>query len=311
MSQPDIGTLRADCRSGDPDKQLPALLELIKIHAESSLPDIIPLLSSPDEEVRAEAARAVGYLGSGQASSLGPLLLPLLSDSNELVRDEAVEALGLVIYPPASAALKGILRNDPSWMVRASVAEALGSYLDATVLHELEQVLHDGQEEAEVQAYAARSLFQYPQTDRRKNSNFAPLPALPDMNNINTNIPKRSSDFALGRIADAAYLPTLDGLIAGSSKEPRVRAALLATGYRLGGQQYLDQLLGLLGRANESESWSLLNEVQDLVESSQRSRLVADSTRIRAALRTTALRWPLTAQHVQEIEGQLPPPLDD
>jgi HEAT repeat protein len=269
MSQPDIDALRADCRSDDSDKQLPALLELIKIHDEASLPDITPLLASPDEEVRAEAARAVGYLGSGQALSLGPLLLPLLSDANELVRDEVVEALGLVIYPPASAALKGILRNDPSWIVRASAAEALGSYQDTTVLPEIEQVLHDGQEESEVQAYAARSL---------------------------------------GWIADAAYLPTLDNLIAGSSKEPRIRAALLAAGYRLGGQQYLDQLLDLLEHANEPESWSLLNEVQDLVENSQQSRLVADNSRIRAALRTTALRWPLTAQHVQEIEAQLPPP---
>jgi carbamoyltransferase len=41
-------------------------------------------------------------------------------------------------------------------------------------------------------------LLQYPQTDRRKSSNSVPLPALPHMNNVSTNIPKRSSDFALG-----------------------------------------------------------------------------------------------------------------
>jgi HEAT repeat protein len=269
MSQPDIKSLRADCRSGDPDKQLPALLELIKLHDEPSLPDITPLLTSPDEQVREEAARAVGYLGSAQASSLGPLLLPLLSDSNELVRDEAVEALGLVIYPPASTALKDILRNDPSWIVRASAAEALGNYQDATILPELDQVLHDQQEEAEVQAYAARSL---------------------------------------GRIADAAYRPTLDALITGGSTEPQVRAALLAAGYRLGGQQYLDPLLDLLEHASEPESWALLTEVQDLVEENQPSTLLADNTRIRAALQTTATRWPLTAKHVQEIADQLPPP---
>jgi HEAT repeat protein len=269
MSQPDIESLRADCRSGDPDKQLPALLELIKIHDEPSLPDIIPLLTSPDEQVRAETARAVGYLGAAQAQSLGPLLLPLLNDSNELVRDEAVEALGLLIYPPASTALKGILRNDPSWLVRASAAEALGNYQDATILPELEQVLHDQQEEAEVQVYAARSL---------------------------------------GQVADAAYRPTLDALIAGSRREPQVRAALLAAGYRLGGRQYLDPLLDLLEHANEPESWALLNEVQDLVEGSQQPTLAADGPRIRAALQTTAMRWPLTAKQVQEIGGQLPPP---
>lgn len=269
MSLPDIGALRADCRSGDPDRQLSALIELIKIHDEASLPDITPLLASPDEQVRAEAARAVGYLGTTQASSLGPLLLPLLNDADEMVRDEAVEALGLVAYQPAIAELKRLLRNDPVWLVRASAAESLGSYQDATILAELEQVLRNAQEEADVQTYAARSL---------------------------------------GRIGNTAYLLTLDALIAGGSNEPKVRATLLAAGYRLGGQQYLDPLLDLLQHANESESWTLLNEVQDLVGDSQPPTLAADSGRICAALQTTALRWPLTVQQVQEIESQLPPP---
>lgn len=268
MSQPDIGALRADCRSGDPDKQIPALIELIKIHDESSLPDIVPLLASPDEQVRAEAARAIGYLGSAQVSTLGPLLLPLLNDPNELVRNEAVEALGLVVYPPASAVLKGLLHNDPSWLVRASVAEALGNYQDATILPELVQVLQNPQEVAEVLTYAAHSLRQ---------------------------------------IADAAYCPTVDALIAGGRKDIQVRAALLAAGYQLGGQQYLDPLLDLLRHANEPESWFLLNEVQDLVEA-KLSTLSSESARIRAALQTTALRWPLTIQQVHEIESQLPPP---
>lgn len=269
MPQPDIGALRADCQSGDPDRQLPALLELIKLHDEASLPDITPLLASPDEQVRAEAARAVGYLGTTQPSSLGPLLLPLLSDTDEMVRDEAVEALGLVVYQPSVAELKRLLRNDPAWLVRASAAESLGSYQDATIPAELEQVLRDAQEEADVQTYAARSL---------------------------------------GRIGNAAYLPMLDALIAAPGNEPRIRAALLAAGYRLGGQQYLDPLLDLLQHANESNSWALLNEMQDLVEDSQLPTLTADSGRIRAALQTTASRWPLTAQQAREIESQLPPP---
>jgi HEAT repeat protein len=269
MSQPDIVALRNDCRSGDPDRQLPALLELIKLHDEASLPDITPLLTSSDEQVRAEAARAVGYLGSAQASSLGPLLLPLLNDADEMVRDEAVEALGLVVYPPASAVLKGLLHNDPAWLVRASAAEALGNYQDSTLLPELEQVLHDRQEEIEVQVYAARSL---------------------------------------GQLANATYRPILDALIAGGRKEPQIRAALLAAGYRLGGQQYLDPLLDLLKRANEAESWFLLNEMQGLVEGNQPPTLAADSSRIRAALQTMVLRWPLTAKQVKAIEDQLPPP---
>jgi HEAT repeat protein len=266
MVQPDVAVLCADCRSGDPDKQLLALLELIKLHDESCLPDIIPLLASPDEQVRAEAVYAIGCLGSAQAPSLAPLLLPLLRDPHEQVRDEAVKALGLVIYPPASAALQGMVRNDPSWLVRASAAEALGNYHDATIIPELEQVLHNPQEKVEVKIYAARSL---------------------------------------GRIADAAYRPVLDAMIAEKGREPLVRAALQAAGYRLGGHQYLDGLLDLLQHANEPESWSLLNEVQYLVEDNQQPTLAAGAPRIRAALQTIVLRWPLTAKHVQVIENQL------
>ena len=267
MSQPDIAALRADCRSGDTDKQLAALLELIKIHDEASLSDIAPLLSSSDEQVRAEAARAVGYLGSSQIATLAPQLQSLLSDANEMVRDEAVEALGLLTYPPAITDLKGIVHNDPSWLVRASAAEALGNYQDVTLLSDLEQVLRDPHEESEVQVYAARSL---------------------------------------GNFADATYFPTLDNLIATHRQEPGVSAALLSTGYRLGGAQYLDPLLTLLRNANEAESWFLLNEVQDLVADVQSAVLAADSPRIHSALQTTALRWPLTSRQVQEIEHKLP-----
>jgi hypothetical protein len=36
--------------------------------------------------------------------------------------------------------------------------------------------------------------FQYPQTDRRKNSNVVPLPAPPDQDSITTSIPKKSTE---------------------------------------------------------------------------------------------------------------------
>jgi glyoxylase-like metal-dependent hydrolase (beta-lactamase superfamily II) len=41
-------------------------------------------------------------------------------------------------------------------------------------------------------------LLQYPQTDRRMSKNFAPLPTPADTIDFTRNIPKRSSDFALG-----------------------------------------------------------------------------------------------------------------
>jgi HEAT repeat protein len=266
MFQPDIEALRADCHSDDPEKQVAAVLELIKRREASGIPDLIPLLASPDELVRTQATHAIGILGSAQASSLGPLLLPVLSDSNEQARNAAVEALGLLIYPPASSQLIEILHNDSSWRVRASAAEALGSYQDMALPLELEQVLYNQHETTEVQVYAARSL---------------------------------------GRIIDASHLLMLDSIIARGHKELRVQASLLAAGYRQGRRQYLDELLDWLREANESESCSLLKEIQYLVEDNQCPALLADSMRIRAALQTTALRWPLTARQTQEIGNRL------
>lgn len=119
MSELDIESLHADCCSDDPNRQRLALTALIERCDVASLDSVIPLFSSFDEGVRAEAARAVGFLGSSCASRVGPLLLPLLQDPSELVRDEAVFALSKVIYPPAIAMLKKRLENDPSWIVRA------------------------------------------------------------------------------------------------------------------------------------------------------------------------------------------------
>ncbi|MBA2285553.1 MAG: HEAT repeat domain-containing protein [Ktedonobacteraceae bacterium] len=157
QSQPNVQALLEDCSSGDPDKQVPALIELIKRHEESAVLGIIPLLSSSDEGVRAEAARALGFLGYPAREQIGPGLLELLGDPDERVRDEAALALGSLVYEPAVDTLKHLVHHDPSWVVRASVAEALGNFADESILGDLEEVLRSEKEEA-VKGYAATSL---------------------------------------------------------------------------------------------------------------------------------------------------------
>lgn len=104
------------------------MIELIKLGDDRAVADILPLVESGDVAVRSEAARAIGFLGVAQVSVVGPVLLRMLSDSDEMVRNEAAESLGLVRFSPAVDVLVDLLRADPSWLVRASLAEALGSY---------------------------------------------------------------------------------------------------------------------------------------------------------------------------------------
>ncbi len=163
MNMPTIEGLLDDVRSNDPTKQVNALIELIKLHADSAVLEFVPLLASDDSDVREEAARALGFMGSAEREKVGPALLKAINDPDELVRSEIVEALGLLAYQPAIASLQSLLHNDPSWIVRASAAEALGNFEDQTLLPDLEQALSD--EEAPVAAYAASSIGLIAQPD--------------------------------------------------------------------------------------------------------------------------------------------------
>jgi len=70
--------------------------------------------------------------------------------------------------------------------------------------------------------------LQYPQTDRRMSKNFVPPPALAEMSDVTTNIPKRSSDFPPGTKA-----PRGNVIIFTGSFNPPTSAhlALLKQGY--------------------------------------------------------------------------------
>ncbi|MGY4103922.1 HEAT repeat domain-containing protein [Nocardia sp. R16R-3T] len=164
--------LNSALMSGDPDRQVDALIELIKLGDGRAVADILPLVESDDVAVRSEAARAIGYLGVAQVPVVGPVLLRMLSDADEMVRNEAAEALCNVRYNPAVDILVNLLRADPSWLVRASVAEALGSYPGHGTAALIECV-RDLDEYGAVRRYAIDSLGRTGQLTRTELSALA------------------------------------------------------------------------------------------------------------------------------------------
>jgi len=265
MISSDTERLLVDAHSGDSLKQVQALVELVKMHDESVTPEILDLLSSTDEDVRAESARALGYLGTRYRERIGPALLKLVYDDNSRVRNKAVEALGLQPYPKAKGALTHVLLSDPDWVVRASAAETIGNYQDESLVPILTQVLRDSHEESIVRAYAA---------------------------------------LAIGLLASPSFLTELDSSIA-IATTPDVLSEALAASYRLGGKKHLPALLNLLKTADEDDVWGILNSIQDLTERRYPPTLLADAPQIREALSVIEQRNSLYHGQIEQILNNL------
>ena len=265
MISSDTERLLVNAHSGDSLKQVQALVELVKLHDEFITPEILDLLSSVDEDVRAESARALGYLGTRYRERIGSALLKLVNDENPRVRNEAVEALGLQPYPRAKEALIQVLLSDPDWVVRASAAEALGNYQDESLVTNLAQVLRDTHEESIVRTYAA---------------------------------------LAIGLLASPSFRPELDSSITRATT-PDVLSEVLAASYRLGGQKHLPALLNLLKAADEDDVWGTLNSIQDLTERRHPPTLLADVPHIREALCAIEQRNSLYHGQIEQILNNL------
>jgi hypothetical protein len=65
----------------------------------AAIPPLLPLLDSPDWNVRANAARALGFIGDD--GSVGPALAARLNDPDFRVRQYALQALGRLDTPAA------------------------------------------------------------------------------------------------------------------------------------------------------------------------------------------------------------------
>jgi len=125
LRQADGGTRRDISKSVD---------EIAQKDLKRILPELLPLLSDPDAEVRyytAVALAASAYVSEANAEALHqavPRLVSLLTDEDARVRQAAADAIALVMpHPPNSAtpALVNLLK-DKHAEVRAAALGALG-----------------------------------------------------------------------------------------------------------------------------------------------------------------------------------------
>jgi uncharacterized protein (TIGR02996 family) len=110
--------------------------------------------TSSRQRTRLHAARGLGELGAAAAPAV-PELLPLLSDADAEVRRAAAEALGKGRSPLAADGLRAALR-DKDEKVRVRAAEALGLIGEASAAGELTAALRDAS--ARVRREAATAL---------------------------------------------------------------------------------------------------------------------------------------------------------
>ncbi|MEU7631056.1 HEAT repeat domain-containing protein [Nocardia sp. NPDC049220] len=263
---PEDASLAAALSSGDPRRQFDALIEMIKANDGAAVPDILPLLRTDDDDVRAEAVRAVGFLGVRDAPEVGPLIVEMLSDPAELVRSEAAEAFCTVHYEAAVDVLIGMLRADESWLVRASVAETLGNYPGYGV-PELLACVRDDDEYVPVRRYAIDSLVQSDESRMRAE---------------------------------------ITALVAEYGDDPDLGRDLRITAYRFGDRGQLPVVANQVATMDELECSLLVNDLGRLADPPAPATLQADIRIIDNMLSVIALRWPLQRPHVSKVRENLP-----
>ncbi|KAA8884302.1 HEAT repeat domain-containing protein [Nocardia colli] len=263
--EPQEVSLTSALASGESGLQFNALIEAIKVGDGARIPEILPLLRTGDEGVRGEAVRAIGFLGVGQASTVGPLIESMLADPEEMVRSEAAEAFCTVHYEPAADRLAGMLRTDESWLVRASVAEALGNYPGHGV-QELLDCVRDDDEYVPVRRYAIDSLVR--------------------------------SDESLARARTPA-------LVEDFGDDPDFGRDVRMTAYRFGDRDQIQIVADEVGALDETECSLLLNNLGKLVDPPIPASLQADLPLIDDILSVIALRWPLQRPHVTNVRTRL------
>ncbi len=254
-------TLLDYCDSDDYALQTQALIQLVDAEVYEAVPKILRLLKSADELIRADAAAALGYLGSEEVETVGPALMPLLKDPEKLVRSETVEALGELDYTPAVVPIEYILRNDPSALVRASAAETLGYLGEASAIETLEISLLDTNEDEAVRCYAANSI---------------------------------------GLLGTPQLLPQLEQYLNSDIPLP-VKAELLGARYWLSAKEDIAKLVDLLDKADEDFAQHILTILTDLTEREPMPNIAKDVPDLDKILSAIALRFPLMRHQAKEI----------
>ncbi|NJK65037.1 MAG: HEAT repeat domain-containing protein [Synechococcaceae cyanobacterium SM2_3_1] len=266
-----IKSLLEDCRSNDPSRQTPAIMELQKIELQDMelyevSSTLIELLSSSEENVRGQAVEALGWIGDNEIETVGPALMKVLTDPEWLVRSEAVEALYLLRYKSAKDAVNWMLCNDPEWVVRASAAEALSDIADVgdvRVLEALKLALEDSFDP--VRCYAA---------------------------------------FSIGVLGTSEMIPTLQNYLE-SENDLDTKASILAAQYILGDRNALFTLLKLVEEADQHLGGVILTIFEDLAYRKIPSTLASDSSIICNSLSRIGQEFFIERYHAEQVIAQL------
>lgn len=251
-----------DLRSGNGTRQAEALLKLVDDEVYEVVPDILPLLNSPETAIRSSAAYALGYLGIDQVKTVGSALMDRLNDPEEIVRSDVIEALGALQYIEAITQIKDKLINDPSALVRASAAEALGELGEPEAIETLEKSLLKLDEDEAVRAYAANSI---------------------------------------GLLGSDLILPKLKIYLQYFEKSIKIKAEVLGAIYYLGTKEALQQLIELLDDADENLAIAILNILTDLKDRTNLDQLLQDAPEMESKLTNISQKIPILIAHKQQI----------
>lgn len=126
-----IKALNADDNAGARNSAIEALVQIGGL----ALPSLLPVLATPDPDVRKFVVDILGDIRDQRAAP--SLIVRLVEDDDENVRVAAAEALGKIRDPRAVDALLGCLtRSCQGWLLNAAV-EALGEIGDGRALEPL------------------------------------------------------------------------------------------------------------------------------------------------------------------------------
>lgn len=180
-----------------------------KIKFEGAFDDVIRALHSPDEEMREEAAKALGELGDYRA--VDPLI-GLLSDENRYVRREAAKSLGKIGDGKAIPALINALKDEDRYG-REGAAEGLGEMGEHAYPSLIDAMADDDWHVRMGAAIALRII-----------GNKDALPVLITAMQDENRFVRREVIKSLGRIGDHSVIDTLIEALKDPDRSVRLRA---------------------------------------------------------------------------------------
>ena len=242
-------------------------LESIRTYKTASrLHEVINLVASDDDAIRWSAVETLtAFAGGARASAIHPHLTMAANDRDALVRSVAVEGLGRLRSQKSVPLLKRLLACDPSWIVRASAAEALAEIADRRALSALVAALKD--RSPPVRAYAAYAI-----------GLLAP-----------------AGESSVRRLRRAALIERFFG----------TKCDLYCAAYRLGARDALDSLLDLAKRVKSASLTKWLNTINDLVSRKRPRSLSSELDRITDRLRFLERRFPEDAAAIGAVRKRV------